>query len=171
MIMPAYVRAMAAYNHEMNRRLYAAAVRLPDAERKRDAGAFWSSLHGTLSHLVWADSLWLSRFSTWPKPTTSLAESAVMIKDFSALAGTREKLDAAISDWSAAIDETWLAADQTWFSASARGSRTAPRALLVVHMFNHQTHHRGQAHALITRAGEKTGDTDLFLVVPMSAWR
>lgn len=166
MITPAYVRTMAAYNREMNRRLYAAAGRLSDAERRREAGAFWGSLHGTLSHLLWADSTWLSRFSDWPKPMVPLKESAGMVQDFAALTAAREKLDAAICDWAAAIDEPWLAGEQSWFSASAGCARTAPRALLVAHMFNHQTHHRGQAHALVTRAGEKTGDTDLFLVVP-----
>ncbi|MGH7121141.1 MAG: DinB family protein [Acetobacteraceae bacterium] len=169
MIRPAYVRTMAAYNREVNRRLYAAAARLTEAERRRDAGAFWGSLHGTLSHLLWGDSIWLSRFSDWPKPGVPLAESAGMIQDFAALTAAREKLDTAISDWAAAIDEAWLATDQAWLSASAGCVRTEPRGLLVAHMFNHQTHHRGQAHALITRAGEKTGDTDLFLVVPVIA--
>ncbi len=89
-----------------------------------------------------------------------------MIEDFAELAAAREELDAAISEWAGSMEEAWLAADQIWFSASAGREVTAPRALLVTHMFNHQTHHRGQAHALITRAGEKTGDTDLSLVIP-----
>jgi uncharacterized damage-inducible protein DinB len=54
----------------------------------------------------------------------------------------------------------------TWFSGAANREVTADRRLLITHFFNHQTHHRGQAHALITAAGEKTDDTDLFLVVP-----
>ena len=66
----AFVRTMAAYNAEMNRRLYAAAGRLPDAERRKDRGAFWGSLHGTLSHLVWGDQMWMARFDGWPKPAT-----------------------------------------------------------------------------------------------------
>jgi uncharacterized damage-inducible protein DinB len=53
-----------------------------------------------------------------------------------------------------------------WFSASVQRDLRHPRSFLVTHFFNHQTHHRGQAHALITACGEKTGDTDLFLVVP-----
>jgi uncharacterized damage-inducible protein DinB len=64
------------------------------------------------------------------------------------------------------VDETWLNADLTWFSGAANREISAPKRLLVTHFFNHQTHHRGQAHALIAAAGEKTGDTDLFLVVP-----
>ncbi|MGH7067414.1 MAG: DinB family protein [Acetobacteraceae bacterium] len=165
MITPAYVRTMAAYNRAMNERLYGAAARLTDAERRREQGAFFGSIHGTLSHLLWGDSIWLSRFSDWPKPAVPLKESPRIIEDFAELARHREKLDAAISAWAQAMDEAWLAADQTWVN-SAGHQRTAPRALLVTHMFNHQTHHRGQAHALITRAGEKTGDTDLMIIVP-----
>ncbi len=73
MITPAYVRTMAAYNAEMNRRLYAAADRLDDAERRADRGAFWSSIHGTLCHLVWGDQMWMSRFAGWPKPAVGPA--------------------------------------------------------------------------------------------------
>lgn len=166
MITPAYVRTMAAYNAEMNRRLYAAAARLPDDERRADRGAFWGSLHGTLCHLLWGDCMWMSRFSGWPKPEARLKESAGMIKDFSDLRAAREKADEGITAWAGEVDEAWLAADLTWFSGGAGREVTKPRALLVAHMFNHQTHHRGQAHALLTRAGEKTGDTDLSIIVP-----
>ncbi len=55
--------------------------------------------------------------------------------------------------------------DQAWFSSSVQKELRSPRSFLVTHFFNHQTHHRGQAHALITACGEQTGDTDLFLVV------
>ena len=70
-----------------------------------------------------------------------------------------------ISDWAGRVTETWLNEDQTWFSGSAQKELHMPRGFLVTHFFNHQTHHRGQAHALITACGEKTGDTDLFLIV------
>jgi uncharacterized damage-inducible protein DinB len=166
MIEPAYVRTMAAYNEEMNRRLYQAAARIPDEERRAAQGAFWGSLHGTLCHLVWGDQMWLSRFADRPKPDVPITRSPDMIKDFSTLAAVREELDTAISRWAAGVDTAWLAGELTWFSGGANREVTAPRELLVAHMFNHQTHHRGQAHALITRVGEKTGDTDLFLVVP-----
>jgi uncharacterized damage-inducible protein DinB len=169
MITSAYVRTMAAYNAGMNRRLYAAASRLPDATRREQQGAFWGSIHGTFCHLLWGDSMWMSRFDGWSKPAVPIEESVRMIEDFSDLSAAREKADAGISRWAGGVDDTWLAAEQTWFSGAAQCEMTAPRALLVAHMFNHQTHHRGQAHALITRAGEKTGDTDLFLVVPAIA--
>jgi uncharacterized damage-inducible protein DinB len=67
------------------------------------------------------------------------------------------------------VDEATLAGDLVWFSGAAGREVRAPYAFTVMHLFNHQTHHRGQTHALLTRAGEKTGDTDLFLVVPPPA--
>ena len=72
MITPAYVQTMAAYNAEMNRRVYGAALRLPDAERRADRGAFWRSIHGTLCHLYWGDRVWLARFGLWTCATSRL---------------------------------------------------------------------------------------------------
>ena len=166
MITPAYVRTMATYNAEMNRRLYAAANRLSDAERRRDRGAFWHSLHGTLVHILWGDYQWMSRFDAWQRPATPIKESDRFVESWSELCAAREKADADISRWAAKVDEAWLDEDLTWFSGAAQREITLPRSLLVAHFFNHQTHHRGQVHALITAAGEKTEDTDLFLVVP-----
>src|SRR5436190_16468304 len=85
MITPAYIRTMAEYNAEMNRRLYGAAARLSDAERRMPHGAFWGSIHGTLTHILWGDRQWMSRFDNWPKPTTPIRESAGMIEDFAEL--------------------------------------------------------------------------------------
>jgi uncharacterized damage-inducible protein DinB len=166
MITPAYVRTMAAYNAEMNRRLYGAAARLSEAERRRDRGAFWHSIHGTLVHILWGDHQWMSRFDDWPKPATPIKESDRFVAGWEELRAAREKADADIEAWADRVDESWLGADLRWFSGAAQREISAPRRLLVAHFFNHQTHHRGQAHALLTAAGEETGDTDLFLVVP-----
>jgi len=166
MITPAYCRTMAAYNTEMNKRLYEAANRLSDAERRRDRGAFWHSVHGTLVHILWGDAQWMSRFDGWQRPATPIKQSDHFIEDWPELCAAREKGDADISRWAQKVDDTWLNADLTWFSCAANREVTAPKRLLVTHFFNHQTHHRGQAHALITAAGQPTGDTDLFLVVP-----
>ena len=126
MISPAYVRTMAAYNAEMNRRLYGAAARLSDAERRQPRGAFWGSIHGTLNHLLWGDQQWMSRFDNWPKPDVAIKQSAGLIDDFAALSATREKADADISRWAAKVDEPgW---PRTWCgSAAPPGARCAPQ--------------------------------------------
>jgi uncharacterized damage-inducible protein DinB len=166
MITPTYIRTMAEYNAEMNRRLYAAAARLSDTERRERHGAFWGSIHGTLTHILWGDQQWMSRFDGWERPTTPIKQSAGMIEDFSVLRTERDKADAAISRWANKVDDAWLAEDLTWFSGAANREVTAKKGLLVTHFFIHQTHHRGQAHAMLTAAGQETGDTDLFLLVP-----
>ena len=164
MITPAYARTMAAYNAEMNRRLYGAAAKLSDAERKAERGVFWKSLHGTLVHILWGDRQWMSRFADWSKPVTPIKQSAGMIEDFATLQSERIKADADIVAWAGALDEAWLDADLVWFSGALQKETRAPRRLLVTHFFNHQTHHRGQAHALLTAQGLETGDTDLFAI-------
>jgi uncharacterized damage-inducible protein DinB len=168
MITASFVRMMAAYNAEMNRRLYTAAARLSDADRKADRGAFWNSIHGTLAHLLWGDTQWMSRFDGWAKPEVPIKQSAGMIDDFTTLRTRRETADAAIITWADRVDDAWLSGDLVWFSGAAQKEMRCKRDGLVVHFFNHQTHHRGQAHALLTACGQDTGDTDLFLVVPQA---
>jgi len=166
MITPGYVRTMAAYNAEMNRRLFSAAGRLSDSERRLARGAFWGSIHGTLTHILWGDRQWMSRFDKWPKPDAPIKQSAGMIDDFAELRAAREKADGEITLWAHEVDDVWLGEDMVWFSGAANREIRAPKRLLVAHFFNHQTHHRGQAHALLTAAGQETGDTDLFLLIP-----
>ena len=89
MITPAYCRTMAAYNSEMNRRLYAAADRLSEEQRREPHGAFWSSLHGTLVHILWGDGQWMSRFDGWERPATPIKESDHYVEDWTDLAPPR----------------------------------------------------------------------------------
>ena len=166
MITPAYVRTMAVYNAEMNRRLYGAAARLSDTERRQPRGAFWGSIHGTLNHLLWGDQQWMSRFDNWPKPTVAIKQSAGLIDDFATLSAAREKADSDITQWSEKVDDPWMEEDMVWFSGAAGREMRMSKGLLVTHFFNHQTHHRGQVHAMLTAAGQQTDDTDLFLLVP-----
>ena len=170
MITPSYARAMAAYNAEMNRRLYAAADTLDDASRRAEGGAFFGSIHGTLCHLLWGDTIWMSRFDGWEKPDVGIQGSADWITDWAALTAARIKADARIEDWAARLTPEDLAGDLIWFSGATGRDMRRPRWLLITHMFNHQTHHRGQAHALLTRAGAQTGATDLPWVIPDEAW-
>ena len=164
-ITPAYVRTMAAYNAEMNRRFYAAAERLGEAERRADRGAFWRSVHGTLCHVLWADRLWLSRFGVGKAPDVPISESGGLIDGFAELRAAREAQDLAIRDWADALAPADLGGDLAWWSGAAGRDMVKPRALCVMQIFNHQTHHRGQVHALLTARGEATGATDLPFVL------
>lgn len=166
MITPDYVRVMATYNSEMNRRIYAGADRLTDAQRRQDRGLFWKSLHGTLNHLMWGDRQWMSRLSDWPKNTVPNPQSPTLYDDYAALKRDRAVADARLEAWAQGIDDAWLDQDLVWFSGAAGREMRGRKRGLLVHFFNHQTHHRGQAHAALTSFGVDPGETDLFLVVP-----
>lgn len=157
---------MAAYNRWMNERVYAACAPIPDAERKRDRGAFFKSIHGTLNHLLFGDRAWLGRFLGADRNDPSgrfyaPRTDAILFEDFDALRAERAWLDEEIARWAAGLTETWLAADFTWTSGIDGKTRTFPAWLLVTHMFNHQTHHRGQLTTLLSQLGIDPGATDL----------
>jgi uncharacterized damage-inducible protein DinB len=164
MIDPAFVRRMARYNRWQNENLYGAAERLPRAELQRERGAFFGSIHKTLSHLLWADQAWMSRFSDTAAPQGGISHSVSLYPDWEALCRERAAFDVTIIDWADRIDSATLAGDLTWFSAAAQRRMTGPKWALVTHMFNHQTHHRGQVHCMLTQAGGVPHDTDLMLL-------
>lgn len=162
MIDPAYVQRMARYNRWQNENLYGVADRLSHTERRQQRGAFFGSIHQTFSHLLWADRTRMSRFSDWPRPAGGIPESVTLFPDWDNLRSERIATDGAIVDWSDTLDASWPAGDHTWFSGAIQREVTKPRWQLMAHFFNHQTHHRGQVHAMLTQAGGKPHDTDLF---------
>ncbi|MDQ0463157.1 putative damage-inducible protein DinB [Caulobacter ginsengisoli] len=163
---PDLARLMATYNSWQNASLYDAAETLTPADRLADRGAFFGSIQGTLNHLLWGDQIWMSRFDGWEKPAVSIAGSTEICADWSDLRAARIRVDAGIAAWAAGLTEERLAQDLTWFSGAAGRELTRPMWQLVAHLFNHQTHHRGQAHALLTAAGARPADTDLMLLTP-----
>ncbi len=164
MIDRAYVQCMARYNRWQNENLYGVADRLSAEERGRERGAFFGSIHKTLSHLLWGDRIWMSRFSNVPKPQAGIPESVSLYPDWDNLKAERATFDQTIIDWANTIEQSWLDAEQTYYSAATKREWTRPRWMLVTHMFNHQTHHRGQAHCMLTQAGGRPHDTDLTVM-------
>jgi len=161
MIDRAYVQRMARYNRWQNENLYGVADRLPDEARRRERGAFFGSIHKTLSHLLWGDRIWMSRFSSVPRPPGGILESVSLYPDWENLKAERTAFDATILDWADGIDSSSLASDCSYYSGAAKREITKPLWLLITHMFNHQTHHRGQVHCMLTQAGGRPHDTDL----------
>jgi uncharacterized damage-inducible protein DinB len=164
MITPAYAETMARYNRWQNRSVYGAAARLTEAQRRENRGAFFGSVHGTLCHLVFGDRAWMWRFTgdeTLKPDIKSTADTATFIADWATLQTEREQLDGRILAWASALTPADLARDLTYVSVAANRQSTKPMALLVTHMFNHQTHHRGQVHTLLTGFGLSLDDTDL----------
>jgi len=103
----------------------------------------------------------MSRFTDAPKPDGGIAESVALWADWEGLKSQRAAFDGIIIDWASTVEPAWLAAEQTYFSVAIEREVTKPRWVLVTHMFNHQTHHRGQVHCMLTQAGGRPSDSDL----------
>jgi len=170
-----HILLMAKYNEWMNAKLYETAGRLSPNELARDRGAFFGSVLGTLNHIMVADILWLKRFAGHPAGYRALepvrgapapaALTEILHKDLASLSQHRRELDAAIGEWAGEIAEADL--DHVLDYTNTRGVRSQKRfASLVFHLFNHQTHHRGQASTLLFQAGLDVGVTDLLAVIP-----
>ncbi len=171
-------RGFARYNRWMNERLYALAADLTDDERKRDVGAFFGSLQDTLAHLVFADQVWLGRFTSDPalerprgeggQPLDVRAFGRGAFPSFEQLRGRRASLDRAIEDWVATLDERRLDADFTYRNLAGE-SQAHPLWWAAQHFFNHQTHHRGQATTILKQLGRDPGVTDYVQFLRLDA--
>ena len=159
MVTPEYCQTMARYNRWINARLYAACAGFDDAERKRDRGAFFGSMHRTLNHLLWGDRVWLGRIVN--EPYAVPAFGADLYADFAVLGRERELTDGALQAWADAVTSVQLDSMLDYRSSVDGKLRRLPIATAAVHMFNHGTHHRGQLTTLITQAGGDPGPTDL----------
>ncbi|GJL83595.1 MAG: damage-inducible protein DinB [marine bacterium B5-7] len=155
-----YLRAMARYNQWMNEKLYRVAARLDDAERKRDQGAFFKSIHGTLDHILLGDRVWMGRFTGELFTPSALDQN--LHDNFTELHAERVRFDAFIIDWIHGLDEEAAMADFEYRGIDPPTRRRLKLWFAVTHMFNHQTHHRGQITTLLTQAGEDVGPTDLL---------
>ena len=169
-----HFRLMAPYNAWMNTKVYDAAERLTTDELSRDRGAFFGSILGTLNHLVAADLIWLGRLaghpplsgridlSGLPQPTSI---RLIVADDLSRLRPTRERIDRLVVGFVDGLTE----ADIGGVFDYRRTDGTAHRKVLssvLSHIFNHQTHHRGQVTTLLYQAGIDVGVTDLLALIP-----
>ena len=165
MIDASYVRVMARYNAWQNRQLSRIVEAMDEAELTRDRGAFFGSILATLNHLLWGDRIWMSRFEpTISPPDCGIADSTGITPTISVWSAERFRMDGRIKLWAEDLDTVALMGNLTWFSGAAGREVTRPLALCVVHFLNHQTHHRGQVHAMLTAAGQTAPVSDLFLM-------
>jgi uncharacterized damage-inducible protein DinB len=146
MINRSYVQQMARYYCWQNENLYGVADRLPADERARERGAWFGSIHKTLSHILWGDKSWMGRFTDLPRPTVGIPESGTLFPDWEELKAARVAFDRKILDWADSVEDNWLAADQTYYSGATKREWTRPRWVLVT---------------MLTQAGGRPSDTDL----------
>ncbi|HEX7027904.1 MAG TPA: DinB family protein [Gammaproteobacteria bacterium] len=153
-------RDMASYNEWMNRRLYSACAELSDEDRRKDRGAFFKSIHGTLNHLLLGDRIWLGRFTGIPFQADSLDQE--LYHDFTELRKERETTDREILQWAGTLTDQILAGTLRYTSMVNPAPRESEMWLAVAHFFNHQTHHRGQLTVMLSQCGKDYGVTDLM---------
>ncbi len=170
-----HFQLLAQYNEWMNLKLYDAAAQLPAHQLDADRGAFFGSLMGTMNHIVAGDTIWLQRFATHPArhaaldPLRALARpdglAAIFSTDLPALRVHRQMLDGVIREWVAQLSDQDL--DHVLQYGNTKGVRSDKRfGSLLLHLFNHQTHHRGQASTLLSQARIDIGVTDLLALIP-----
>ena len=152
--------AMAHYNRWINQRLYALIENIPDTQRKANMGAHFGSIHATLSHLVWADRIWLARFTDQPIPE-SQPWGADLFPEFTDLMASRFAVDDQIHLWVQSLHPEDLERVLTLRAISNGKIRRGPLWVFVTHFFNHQTHHRGQITTLLRQLGYDPGVMDL----------
>jgi uncharacterized damage-inducible protein DinB len=153
----------AGYNRWCNERLYDAAAKVPDAEYRKERGAFFKSLHGTLNHLLVGDRIWMRRFTGAGEMPPSL--DAILYDDFESLRAARQSEDVKIVRYVDALTEADLTGTVRYKTFVRPQTIEQPLAPALDHFFNHQTHHRGQAHALLSAilGNEATPSFDLVI--------
>lgn len=162
MITPDYILLMTRYNCWQNESLVGTADGLTAEARELDRGAYFGSILATFSHLLWGDEIWMARFDGGAVPGIGIADSPAFETDWLRFKERRVATDRRIGDWAEGLGD----ADGTlrWMSGALGREVERPLALCIAHFFNHQTHHRGQIHAILTAAGARPGDTDLFIM-------
>lgn len=152
-------QTLSAYNRWANRLIYAAAAEMTEADYRADRGAFFGSLHNTLNHILVGDRIWLHRITGAGDAPDRL--DAILYENLSTLSDARTSEDERLSAFVDGLDDAALEGEFEY--ANMQGDRFAqPLTEVLIHVFNHQTHHRGQAHALITAAGHEAPSLDLI---------
>lgn len=150
----------AAYNRWANARLYDAAAALADADYRRDMGAFFGSIHGTLNHLLVADRIWMSRFTGAGDAPARL--DVILYEEFGDLQAARQAEDQRILHYVSKLTDAALEAQFTYTPVTNPTPVTQRLSPALAHLFNHQTHHRGQAHAILSALRRNPPPLDLI---------
>ena len=158
--MKQHFRMMAAYNAWANDAVYAASEALGQAERDRDLGAFFKSITGTLNHILVGDRIWMKRFTGEGDAPKTL--DTVLFADFGKLRAARQAEDARIKGWVETLDAKALAGRFTYLTVTDMRTVSQRLAPALAHLFNHQTHHRGQVHAMLTALARPSIELDLI---------
>ena len=164
--MKSYLQKLAGYNRWANEKLYASCVLLSAEEYFKDRKAFFKSIHGTLNHILVGDRLWLGRFEGRESGITELKQ--ILYPDFESLKSAREQEDLRIISFIEQLDETALINNFDFVTLAGKNSSMILQ-WLINHLFNHQTHHRGQVHNMLAQAGLEPPAIDLYYFLIQSS--
>ncbi len=164
MITPDYCRMMARYNAWQNTGLRRIVQAMPVADLDADRGAWFGSIRATLNHLLWADVLWMSRFDGGTAPEVGMRASGTLTPTIGVWQAERFRTDGRITLWAERLRALDLTGTLRFRWKIGGREVVKPKDQMVAHFFNHQTHHRGQVHAMLTAAGQRPGDTDLYFI-------
>jgi uncharacterized damage-inducible protein DinB len=170
MINPGYVLTMARYNAWQNKQMMAAMAGLTEDALRAERGAFFGSILATANHILWADTNWMARFQGIDAPAISLEGSTSLHPTYADWSAARFRMDGRILLWAEKLYALDLVGDLTWYAAFMQQQVTRPKGALIMHMFTHQTHHRGQIHAMLTAAGVTAPVSDLFFMPEDGPW-
>jgi uncharacterized damage-inducible protein DinB len=163
----AHYQMFGHYNAWANSRLYEAAAALSTEQYRADRGAFFKSVHGTLNHLLVTDHVWMHRFTGEGAAPERL--DAILFENFTELRAAREAEDRRIIDFVDRLDDARIAGTIKYRRVSTPEQFEQQMAPALAHWFNHQTHHRGQVHALLTGLVGKAPELDLLIFQRLSA--
>jgi len=169
MTLLAHYQMFGRYNAWANARLYDAAARLDGEQYRADRGAFFKSVHGTLNHLLATDRIWMQRFTGTGTGTAPDRLDAILFETLDELRLAREAEDRRIVDFVDALDDARIAGSIRYRRVSTPEVFEQPLAPALAHWFNHQTHHRGQLHALLTGLVGQAPELDLLFFQRLSA--
>ncbi|RJG39450.1 DinB family protein [Motilimonas pumila] len=170
-----HFQLLAKYNSRMNRQVYGQAKQLDFAVLQQDQGAFFGSIWGTLNHIMVGDLIWLGRFEACSDEFTALSPlrdiavprqlNQILFQDYNQLNQARTQIDDALSTWFTDTNDSQLNVPCCYTNTAGQSS-ARPLPALINHLFNHQTHHRGQVSTLLSQLGVDIGTTDLLLDIP-----
>ncbi len=153
---------LARYNRIANERLYETCAQLDDAEYRRQRPGSFGSIHALLNHILLGDQIWMSRFKGSGQSTPAL--NTVLYDNFAELRSAREKMDADMENFFASAGLEFLSRELVYVNSLKRECRDVT-AMAVSHFFNHQTHHRGQVHVMLSQASVQPPSLDLHRII------
>jgi uncharacterized damage-inducible protein DinB len=162
MDLTAHFQLLARYNRIANERLYAACAQLDDAAYRRQRAGSFGSIHGLLNHILVGDRRWLALFEHGVRETPVLSQ--ILYDDFAALRTARVAEDAHLEAFFASRDAAFWS--RTFDYINNQGRELADTAhVACTHLFNHQTHHRGQVHVMLAQTTIAPPSLDLHRII------